>query len=265
MLRRKKIELCVLKNVPSQEQYKYNTFTPPIQIYFKNLPYFGISYQSIRIIEKKMARKFDTCFFERYARICLETLLGSDFSELVNEDRPDLQMPDRSLGIEVTRAMEPRKDVAQKLLKEMAGFEIREEDKEEVNEIITSGYGYGLQDGRYIGHLEYEYWRLAQPLKRIIESKVGKVGAGFYGDFNEYGLYIFCKDELTEEEVRLTMEYTSDLQRNLDLRYSKMYLSLIDRLYVCDLTSVDHTIRPTKYASHEITPGMRRMFFLKSL
>ena len=177
-------------------------------------------------------RRFDTCFFERYAQATLETFLGSSYSSLVNEDRPDLQMPDKSLGIEVTRAMEPRKDVAQELLLEMAGVEKPSSDQEEIIQIVKSGYGYGLQDGRYIGRLEYEYWRLAQPLRRIIESKVGKVGSGFYGDFKEYGLYIFCKDHLSEEEVLLTMEYTSDLQRHLDIRYSKMYLSLIDRLYV---------------------------------
>lgn len=210
-------------------------------------------------------RKFDTCFFERYAQICLENILGRDYEALINEDRPDLQMPDRSLGIEVTRAMEPRKDVHQELLEEMAGFEIKEEDKEEVNDIIRTGYGYGLQEGRYIGHIEYEYWRLAQPLRRIIESKVSKVGAGFYGEFDEYGLYIFCKDDLTEEEVNLTMEYTSDLQRHLDMKYSKMYLSLIDRLYVCDLTSVDRTMHPTKCSTHEITRTMRRLFFMQAL
>ena len=180
-------------------------------------------------------RKFDTCFFERYAQLSLESILGEDYSDLINEDRPDLQKPDHSLGIEVTRAMEPRKDVAQELLNEMAGFNVPAEDKEEMERILQSGYGYGLQEGRYIGHIEYEYWRLAQPLKRIIESKVSKVGSGFYGDFQEYGLYIFCKDNLSDEEVRLTMEYTSELQRHLDLKYSKMYLSLIDRLYVCDL------------------------------
>jgi len=210
-------------------------------------------------------RKFDTCFFERYAQICLENILGRDYDGLVNEDRPDLQMPDRSLGIEVTRAMEPRKDVHQELLEEMAGFEIKEEDKEEVNDIIRTVYGYGLQEGRYIGHIEYEYWKLAQPLRRIIESKVSKVGAGFYGEFDEYGLYIFCKDDLTEEEVNLTMEYTSDLQRHLDMKYSKMYLSLIDRLYVCDLTSVDRTMHPTKCSTHEITRTMRRLFFMQAL
>ncbi len=210
-------------------------------------------------------RKFDTCFFERYAQICLETILGTEYQDLINEDRPDLQMPDRSLGIEVTRAMEPKKDVADELLMEMAGFEVKEEDRQEVDQIIRTGYGYGLQEGKYIGHIEYEYWRLAQPLRRIIESKIGKVGAGFYGDFEEYGLYIFCKDHLSEEEVRLTIEYASDLQRNLDIRYSKMYLSLIDRLYVCDLSEVDRLLKPTKYASHEISQGMRKMFFLEAL
>ena len=210
-------------------------------------------------------RRFDTCFFERYARHTLETFLGSSYSALINEDRPDLQMPDKSLGIEVTRAMEPRKDVAQELLMEMAGVETPSENTEEMEQIVKSGYGYGLQDGKYIGRLEYEYWKLAHPLRRIIESKVGKVGSGFYGDFKEYGLYIFCKDHLSEEEVLLTMEYTSDLQRHLDIRYSKMYLSLIDRLYVCDLTDVDPRHHPTKCASHEITRGMRTLFFMKSL
>lgn len=208
-------------------------------------------------------RKFDTCFFERYAQITLETFLGPRYANLVNEDRPDLQMPDHSLGIEVTRAMEPHKNVAEELLQEMAGFPT--EDKEEIDQILHSGYGYGLQDGKYIGHLEYDYWRLALPLRRIIESKVGKVGSGFYGDFQEYGLYIFCKDDLSEEDVILTMEYTSDLQRHLDIKYSKLYLSLIDKLYICDLDSVDRTSHKTTCTSYAISRKMCKHFFLKAL
>lgn len=210
-------------------------------------------------------RKFDTCFFERYAQICLETILGEKYAGLVNEDRPDLQMPDKSIGIEVTRAMEPTKDVAKALLKEMAGLTVEEKDKEEIGQIITSGYGYGLQDGRYIGSLEYDYWRLAQPLRRIIESKISKVGAGFYGDFKEYGLYIFCKDNLSEEEVILAMEYASDLQRNLDIKYSTIYLSLIDRLYVCDLSDVNRVLRKTDCTSYDISRKMCKEFFIKAL
>lgn len=211
------------------------------------------------------SRKFDTCFFERYAKISLETILGDGYAELVNEDRPDLQMPDHSLGIEVTRAMEPRKDVAQNLLREMAGLQVQDADREEMNQIIRSGYGYGLQDGKYVGHLEYDYWALALPLRRIIASKIEKVGSGFYGDFKEYGLYIFCKDDLSYDEVILTMEYASDLQRNLDVKYSKMFLSLIDKMYVCDLSAVDHSIRKTDCTSYDISRRMCKEFFIKSL
>ena len=151
------------------------------------------------------------------------------------------------------------------MLKEMAGLEVPENDREEMKQILQSGYGYGLQDGKYIGHLEYEYWSLALPLKRIIESKVSKVASGFYGDFKEFGLYIFCKDNLTEEEVIMTMEYTSELQRHLDIKYSKMYLSLIDKLYVCDLTEVDRTDHKTTCTSHKITSRMCKEFFLNAL
>ena len=210
-------------------------------------------------------RKFDTCFFERYAQITLETVLGEEYADLVNEDRPDLQKPDKSLGIEVTRAMEPKKDAAMHMLKEMAGLDVPEEDKAEMDQIVRSGYGYGLQDGKYIGHLEYEYWSLALPLKRIIESKVSKVGSGFYGEFKEFGLYIFCKDNLTEEDVIMTMEYTSDLQRHLDVKYSKVYLSLIDKLYVCDLSDCDHTDHKTICTSYDISRKMCKEFFLKAL
>lgn len=193
------------------------------------------------------------------------TLLGQEYAALINEDRPDLQMEDRSLGIEVTRAMEPRKDVAREMLKEMAGLEVQESDREEMGEILRSGYGYGLQDGKYIGHLEYEYWALALPLRRIIASKIEKVGSGFYGDFKEFGLYIFCKDNLSHDEVILTMEYASDLQRHLDVKYSKMYLSLIDRLYVCDLTQVDRLDHKTTCTSHDISRRMCKQFFLQAL
>ena len=210
-------------------------------------------------------RKFDTCFFERYAQITLETVLGDGCSSLINADRPDLQMPDGSLGIEVTRAMEPHKEAALTMLKEMAGLQVAETEREDMDRIVETGYGYGLQGGRYVGHLEYEYWSLAQPLRRIIESKVSKVGSGFYGDFQDYGLYIFCKDDLSDEEVGLVVEYTADLQRHLDVRYSKMYLSMIDRLYVCDLSAAFVSDGIATFVSYDISRQMCKDFFLRAL
>lgn len=216
--------------------------------------------------------KFDTCFFERYAMITLRTVLGERYSGLVNEDRPDLQMPDRSLGIEVTRAMEESKTVADCLLLEMAGMIApgsgdtagsgavpADEDMEEDNRsILESGYAYGLRGGKYIGKKEYEYWALAQPLRRIIGSKVEKVSSGFYGRFREFGLYVFCKDHLDAEEVSLAAEYTAGLQKGLGMSYSYLYLSLIDSLYVCDM-------RSGGISCHAISRNMCRTFFREAV
>lgn len=207
--------------------------------------------------------KFDTCFFERYAMISLQTLLGHRFDSLVNEDRPDLQTPDHSIGIEVTRAMEENKTVADSLLLEMAGITVpddqcREDAESDYRDIISCGYGYGLQGGKYIGRKEYDYWSLALPLRRIIRSKVEKVMSGFYGNFREYGLYIFCKDQLDEEDITAAMLYTSDLQKEGETSYSTLYISLIDRLYVCDMKSGMKTW-------HDIDRQMCRRFFKESL
>ncbi|MCM1503052.1 MAG: hypothetical protein NC115_10360 [Bacteroidales bacterium] len=221
-------------------------------------------------------RKFDTCFFERYAKLTLEKFLGDRYSSLVNEDRPDLQSTDHSLGIEVTRAMESNKNVADALLMEMAGIAPAPStcqatgqqypiDHEDYEKIISSGYAYGLQQGRFIGQAEYDYWRLAHPLRRIIENKVAKVGSGFYGRFDEYGLYIFCKDVLPEQEISLTVDYIMELQMNLDIRYSSLYLSLLDNLYVCDLTIHDPERRLRAISRYGISSGQCREFFIKAL
>lgn len=211
-------------------------------------------------------RKFDTCFFERYSQLTLQTILGEKYAGLVNRDRPDLQMEDGSLGIEVTRAMEPDRHNANQLLKELAGMQIKEEQREDMQRIVESGYGYGLPGLNYTGSLEQEYWSLAQPLQRILTSKVEKVAKGFYGNFKEFGLYVFCRDLLNLNQVEAAVNYTLLLQDNLDLRFNTLYLSQTDTLYVCRLTDnffsegVD-----TRIDVYDIPDSLRREFFFKSL
>ena len=211
-------------------------------------------------------RKFDTCFFERYAQLTLEKILGEKYASLVNRDRPDLQNEDGSLGIEVTRAMEPDRHNANQLLKELAGMQIKEEQREDMQRIIDSGYGYGLPGLNYMGALENEYWSLAQPLKRILTSKISKVASGFYGNFNEFGLYVFCRDMLDMTQVEQAVTFTLLLQDNLDIRFNTLYLSQTDTLYVCRLTdSLNYEGIETRIEEYKIPDGLRRELFFKSL
>ena len=206
--------------------------------------------------------RFDTCFFERYARVSLEKLLDEGFAALLNKDRPDLQSADgRSIGIEVTRAMPESKEAADTMLKEMAGIRpVKSAGVEsgDLDSMLASGYGYGLDDGQYVGSREYDYWSLALPMRRIIENKVSKAGNGFYGEFELLALYVFSKDALSNSEVADIMDFTMNLQSENKIRYDFLYLSEINNLNVCDL-------RSAQMVCHPISRVQRRDFFLASL
>ena len=208
-------------------------------------------------------REFGTCFFEQYAQISLSALLGSEFDDLINLDRPDLQTPDRhSIGIEVTRAMEESKSAEQALLKDLAGLTPGEKDGD-IDNILDYGYAFGLRSGRYIGIRELPYWKMALPMRRIIESKVNKVGSGFYGHFEKMGLFVFSKDNLCEADAIKTMNYTIGLQKYLDLKYNRLYLADVDDLFACNL---DDGISPaSRLIRYRISREQREQFYFEAV
>lgn len=198
--------------------------------------------------------KFDTCFFERYAMVSLATLLGEHYAHLVNRDRPDLQDEEQGIGIEVTRAIRENKNVANALVNEMAGEDVKEVNAEDLLHINQSGYAYGLGDGSIIGRNEYEYWSLALPLKRILEIKMNKVNDGFYGDFHEFGLFVFTKEDLDLEQIKQTIAFMMEKQAYQNRLYSRLFISQIQTLFDCDLET-------GRYRKIKISQEQRRSFY----
>ena len=202
--------------------------------------------------------KFDTCFFERYAMVSLATLLGEHYANLVNRDRPDLQDEAQSLGIEVTRAIRENKNVANALVNEMAGEDVKEVNAEDLRHINQSGYAYGLGDGTLIGRNEYDFWSLALPLKRILEIKMDKVNNGFYGDFNEFGLFVFTKEDLDLDQIKQTIAFMQEKQAFQNRIYSHVFISQIQTLFDCDLET-------GHYRKIKVSKEQRRSFYEKSI
>ena len=192
---------------------------------------------------------FDTCFFERYAHQTLRKYLGSEYDDLVNRDRPDLQSPDgRSLGIEVTRAMEETQAAAEQLLDNLSGFTPMRSQEEDLKLFILNGYTYGLDLGRMISQSESRYWSMALPMKRILDSKVSKLTSGFYGDFERNGLYVFCKDEISLADILGAYRRVMALQRYSERKYNYLYLSEVSCLHVCNLSEkISDTYRVSSY------------------
>ncbi len=169
---------------------------------------------------------YDTCFFERYALASLKYLFGGLYANLVNRDRPDLQCDDNSLGIEVTRAIHEDRFVAQALVNEMAGAQ--------VYDLSDAPYAYGSPTFMKMSPREYRYWSTALPMQRILENKILKVSSGFYGSFDHMGLYIFSKEDLTEDEVDSALRLAMQLQQGLTKAYDTIFISQIQALFVCD-------------------------------
>jgi hypothetical protein len=206
--------------------------------------------------------KYDTCFFEKYAQIVLASVLGSDFESLVNLDRPDLQSPgSHEIGIEVTRAMEESKTAGLSLLQDIAGI-TRSVSDDDVDRILESGYSFGLKTGKYVGVKELPYWRMALPMRRILESKVSKVGNGFYGRWNRMGLFVFSKDNLGETDAVKAMNYTISLQKYQELRYNRLYIADIDDLFVCNLD--DGLSASSRLARYRLTQEQRKEFYMEA-
>ena len=202
--------------------------------------------------------KFDTCFFERYAMVSLASLLGEHYAHLVNRDRPDLQDETQSIGIEVTRARRENKNVANALVNEMAGEAVKEVNAEDLRHINQSGYAYGLGDGSIIGRNEYEFWSLALPLKRILEIKMDKVNNGFYGDFHEFGLFVFTKEDLDLDQIKQTIAFMMERQAYQNRLYSRLFISQIQSLFDCDLET-------GRYRKIKISQAQRRSFYEEAI
>lgn len=198
--------------------------------------------------------KYDTCFFERYAMITLATLLGDHYAHLVNRDRPDLQDETAGLGIEVTRAIRENKNVANALVNEMAGEDVKEVNANDLQHINQSGYAYGLGDGSIIGRNEFEYWSLALPLKRILEIKMDKVNNGFYGDFAEFGLFVFTKEDLDVAQIEQAIAFMQERQAFQNRFYSRLFVSQIQALFDCNLIT-------GQYRKLKVSREQRRKFY----
>ena len=95
-------------------------------------------------------------------------------------------------------------------------------------------------------------------MKRILESKLWKVNNGFYGDFKEFGLYVFTKYDLVADEVNEIIGFMMDAQHKKDVKYDHLYISQIDTFFDCDLRQGDFDCLP-------IDKRMRRKFYYKAI
>ena len=100
-------------------------------------------------------------------------------------------------------------------------------------------------------------------MKEIISNKVGKVSSGFYGDFSEFGLFVFSNDPLSLENAYSAVRYILELQKTLDVGYSRLYISAVQDFYACNLEA--DLAMEFRVSPYTVTEAQRREFFLSAL
>ena len=104
---------------------------------------------------------------------------------------------------------------------------------------------------------------MALPLRRILESKVSKVGNGFYGHFTKMGLFVFSRENLGATEAVKAMKYTISLQKYQDIRYNRLYIADVDDLFVCNLD--DGLKDDSRLIRYRITQEQRQTFYQEAV
>ena len=79
-----------------------------------------------------------------------------------------------------------------------------------------------------------------------------------YGEFKEFGLYIFTKDDMTAEDLLAAMKWTMELQAKAEKQFTTLYISEVQTLYVCDVATLS-------YKQYPISSEMCKNFFIKSV
>ena len=95
-------------------------------------------------------------------------------------------------------------------------------------------------------------------MKRILEIKMDKVNNGFYGDFQEFDLFVFTKENLDPLQIEQTMAFMMERQAQQNVGYARLFVSQIQTMFVCDLISGQFDMK-------KINKALRRAFYKQAL
>ncbi len=87
---------------------------------------------------------------------------------------------------------------------------------------------------------------------------MNKVNDGFYGDFDEFGLFVFTKEDLDIDQIKQTIAFMMEKQAYQNRLYSRLFLSQIQALFDCDLET-------GRYRKIKISEEQRRAFYEEAI
>lgn len=182
-----------------------------------------------KLLPDRTPLRYDEC----YAKIVLEKVISKSYEKLIIKDKPDLQFPDGSVGIEVTQALDPEQLQAERLYSKIERSLVRNEEAAK-KQITKCGAEY--KDGVLQGKPGTDSFKL---ILEALEKKLKTINKGEYDKFNEYVLFllsdIYSDETMRQEALNFMIEKSSEYK----IKFNQIIVLVPESLYIFKLKRQD--------------------------
>jgi len=170
-----------------------------------------------------------TAYFEYTALIVLVELFPEKYGELIRKDKPDLQDADKSLGVEVTRAIEGNYGEIEGLTSE--AFYGNEAYKAKATRQIEKLGGSFDEFGMLwpTGHDNFD------AIYREFDRKLQKLNSGNYAQICHNELFIHSDIYAIDSMLKQALKLMIEKQRDFSIKFELIYVFVPGAIYILDL------------------------------
>lgn len=170
-------------------------------------------------------------YYECYAKIALSQLLSQDYENLIIKDKPDLQFPDESSGIEVTQAIDPDQQTAERLYTDIQYGRVRKKEGA-INKIQKCGCKY--ENGILFGKTGTDSFDL---ILSAVKTKLEKINQGVYAYLCHYDLFVFSDIYADNIMLKGALQSMLALSSGYKVIFETIIILVPGSLYIFDLFS----------------------------
>ena len=176
---------------------------------------------------------------EKQALLILHNLLGFDLDKWKVCDKPDLQNPTDSWGIEVVRDVYPKEVESAKHLKSVWDMPYSDWPASKVKILAKNKVKLTIKDNEFCGAILGESPNSPDSTIQAIKSKIDLLNKKKYRSFQRYDLYVVvettCIDKNYVSFVKQIIDEVVAYQQHSGMKFSKLYLAHHYVLCICNL------------------------------
>ena len=181
-----------------------------------------------------MKNDYNKEYFEKYALLSLVYCYDDKLQSMKKHERPDWIDENRSIGLEVTRALSSTDGEINSIINRYfgKGYSPEEIINKANNELKCNKDMFKSANGLCYVVKSVNYSDVKQLIIDTINTKISKFNS-HYDKFNENWLYVFADSSLLDdgdiEEIILKMNNIGD-----NSSFDKIFINIIDKIYVIE-------------------------------